>query len=254
MSLHCVSPIVICTALALSAGAASAQVTHFVELEAGSFNPSELTVAEGDTVQWTWITGSHNVVGGSVDANGAGSANGFFSSGVPESAPATFSVVFDHDFMHHNVATGKRYEYFCEVHAASGMVGAVTVEFVASGEVRNAGSNPDSLLLLNPPQFGSSLQMTLGVGQTGHTLGAILAFQSELNYQLPGGQTLLINLSDPGGELLSQGILFGSNVNWDIQVPNDPSLNGFWYTVQGIHAGAGIPFVLSNALDLTIGT
>ena len=79
------------------AGRAQAQTTHFVDANSITFDPADLCIDVGDTVQWDWVTGVHNVesgVGGIPDGN--------FSSGAPVSPPESFSVTFDQAFLDAN--------------------------------------------------------------------------------------------------------------------------------------------------------
>ena len=67
------------------------------------FNPLNVDIHVGDTVQWSWVDGVHSVVSG----NGStGIANGIFNSGV-HSGPYAFSHTFP------SVGT---FPYFCAVH------------------------------------------------------------------------------------------------------------------------------------------
>ncbi|MFH1009679.1 MAG: hypothetical protein V1784_00415, partial [bacterium] len=92
--------------------ASSAFGTAWVVLVGNNFfAPSNLIIAQGDTVIWSNIEGTHNVV-----ENGEPP---LFSSGEPAPAPWEYSFVFD-------VPLGT-YEYRCELHSSQ-MVGSVTVE------------------------------------------------------------------------------------------------------------------------------
>ncbi len=88
------------------------QSLHMVELSDFQFSPDSLTIEVGDTVRWTNVTGTHNVV---ADDNS-------FTSGPAAPAPWTFEHVF--------AATGNN-PYYCEPHGGpggSGMSGVITVE------------------------------------------------------------------------------------------------------------------------------
>lgn len=77
------------------------------------FIPETVTIAPGDTVEWTWGgTFAHSVTSG---AGGVG--DGLFDSGA-HAAPFTFSFTFP------NVGT---FEYFCRPHYSMGMTGTVRV-------------------------------------------------------------------------------------------------------------------------------
>ncbi|MDP6963565.1 MAG: hypothetical protein QGF46_05300, partial [Planctomycetota bacterium] len=70
----------------------SAQQTHTVDVTGVSFSPVHLDVVVGDTVNFVWGLGVHNVR----------ETNGAFDSGAPVSAPFTYSVVFDQAFLNAN--------------------------------------------------------------------------------------------------------------------------------------------------------
>ena len=77
------------------------------------FEPSNVTVAVGTTVTWTWVGGFH-------DVTSVGNP-GFTSSGAPVAAPKSFS---------HTFTTPGTYLYFCSVHGSptTGMRGTVVVQ------------------------------------------------------------------------------------------------------------------------------
>ena len=92
------------------------QSLHTVELSNFQFSPGDLTIEVGDTVRWTNVNGTHNVV---ADDNS-------FTSGPPASAPWSFEHVF--------TATGNN-PYYCQPHGGpggSGMSGVITVELPVS--------------------------------------------------------------------------------------------------------------------------
>ena len=105
------------TAVAFIAPAASAQTTHQVDLSGLRFSPQDITIQEGDTVLWNWVSGTHDVV----------SFDGLFSSGAPVAPPFTYSITFDANFLASAPANGNVYDYYCAPHLAIGMVGSVTV-------------------------------------------------------------------------------------------------------------------------------
>lgn len=103
---------------ALLAPTAAAQTTHQVDLGGTTFTPDTLTIAEGDTVLFNWVSGRHNVA----------SDDGFFRSGDPVNAPATYSLTFDAAFLAAHPANGNLYGYHCEVHRSFGMTGSIQVD------------------------------------------------------------------------------------------------------------------------------
>lgn len=107
-------------------GSPHAQTTHTVDLESFTFVPSSLTVQVGDTVDWVWVVGLHNVISGVV-IGGSGVPDGNFSSGAAVPPPATYSITFDQAFLDANPVAGNNYDYYCEVHAGIGMTGNIQV-------------------------------------------------------------------------------------------------------------------------------
>ena len=83
-----------------------------VELANFMFTPSTLTIEVGDTVKWTNVSGTHNVL----------ADDGSFTSGSPDPAPWDFVHVFN---------TEGSFPYYCEPHGGPGgvdMSGVITVE------------------------------------------------------------------------------------------------------------------------------
>lgn len=82
------------------------------------FAPSSVTVAVGDTVEWTWSSGGHNVV---VDSKPEGSN----WTGTEELEGSVYDAGYSHTFTFETAGT---YAYYCSPHRASGMTGEVVVE------------------------------------------------------------------------------------------------------------------------------
>lgn len=101
--------------------AAAFAATHDVTVGESAFVPANLTVQEGDTVRWTWQSDNHNVVSGVPFT-----ATGAFESLV-QNVGGTFEVRFDRRLLNAHPAANNRYHYYCEPHAAMGMVGSVRV-------------------------------------------------------------------------------------------------------------------------------
>jgi plastocyanin/glucose/arabinose dehydrogenase len=96
-------------ALAMGAGAAT------VDVEVGdfSFEPATIDIQVGDTVRWSWVNGQpHTVTSGS-----SCTPDRLFDSGA-RSVGATSTFTFTRP---------GRFPYFCRLHCAEGMVGAVNV-------------------------------------------------------------------------------------------------------------------------------
>ena len=94
------------------AGNAFSQTLHNVEVSSFMFTPSMLTIEVGDTVRWTNVNGTHNVV---ADDNS-------FTSGAPAPPPWVYEFVF---------TTVGDNPYYCQPHGGpggSGMSGVITVQ------------------------------------------------------------------------------------------------------------------------------
>ncbi|MFT5292388.1 MAG: hypothetical protein ACI82F_004475, partial [Planctomycetota bacterium] len=76
---------------------------------------------------------------------------------------------------------------------------------------------------------------------------------SSLTVTLGGGQELLVNITDPGGEVLGLAALAGPIAGFVLAIPNDSSLSGVEVYTQAAHFGGVVPFALGNALDLVLG-
>ena len=122
----------------------------------------------------------------------------------------------------------------------------------ASATSRNGGTNPASYTVSGGPVLSNSFLALVDVGSTGHTLGQLVGFGGPLTFTLGSGQTLLVDITDPGGELLGLAAAAGPVATYNIAVPSDCSLFGFSLSTQAIHFG-GAPFLLSNAQDLVVG-
>ena len=101
-----------------------AQTTHFVDVGPGfAFTPADIVIRVGDTVEWTWQGGFHNVESGT-----GGIHDELFRSGEPTSVTGTvYAFTFDQAFVNENPVPDNVYNYFCVVHVGLGMTGSVTV-------------------------------------------------------------------------------------------------------------------------------
>lgn len=107
---------------ALTAASATAE-TFQVELDGKAFTfggqsnmDIELTINMGDSIEWIWVSGLHNVVSGFPGEPGEGE---LFESGDPTDIPGTTFL-----FTFNEAGT---FGYHCEVPEDLGMVSSVTV-------------------------------------------------------------------------------------------------------------------------------
>src|SRR5690554_4367788 len=99
--------------LLLWSSLASGQALHQVEVSDFEFEPADLEINVGDTVEWVNIFGTHNVNGN----------QNFF----PDN-PESFGNLVGEDWTYRHVFTVPgMYDYRCDPHFTMGMVGTVTV-------------------------------------------------------------------------------------------------------------------------------
>ncbi|MFC7142312.1 plastocyanin/azurin family copper-binding protein [Halosimplex aquaticum] len=115
-----------------------------IEVGVGSsgfaFLPTKIWVDPGTTIQWEFVTPSHNVKPNSQPEGGSleGTEGGTFAT-VPEGE--TYSATLD---------TAGMYTYFCGPHEGQGMKGAIAVgDEVETEQVGGGGQTP-----LNPEHMG----------------------------------------------------------------------------------------------------
>lgn len=253
---------------------AQAQITQQVDLFSVSFNPSVVNINVGDTIQWNWVVGIHNVVSGV-----GGSPNGIFSSGNPiVQPPGPFTVTFDQAFLDANPVPNNTYDYYCLVHLPA-MTGRVIVNAPAVApqvEEYGSGVNPsDSLRITGgAPYINNSVTFSLDnpVDPLGGPGAGILFISSQPDPNFPGG-TLLpgFGMGDPfqAGELLISfappdpvltspvATWFGSGipVDFTLPIPNDLTLVGVDFFFQGalVDPTAVNGTDLTNALRVRLG-
>ncbi len=134
----------------------------------------------------------------------------------------------------------------------AGAVHCLFLNHLATASVRNGGTNPLSLSS-SLPALGTTWTVSVDLSTSGHAFAQLLAYETGLDVPLAGGQTLLVNVADAGGELLGFGLNGGPLALFQAPVPPDPALAGRCLSVQAIHALGVVPFALSNAADLVVG-
>jgi plastocyanin len=105
----------------------SARTTVHVLSDGVRFEPAELTVVAGDSVNWYWPEGSaeHNVVPDDGDRPAF--------SGAPDTYPRTHTYRFTRPGI---------YRYYCQVHGAPGGVGmSGTITVQPTAELRGPAPN-----------------------------------------------------------------------------------------------------------------
>lgn len=107
--------VVLALVATVAIGAPAVAATHEVTVANFAFTPSDVTVAPGDTVHWTWAGGNHSVTSGPDTCV----ADGRFDSGVQSSGDFSWTVPAGQ-------ASGV-VPYFCIPHCVGGMTGTITV-------------------------------------------------------------------------------------------------------------------------------
>lgn len=121
-----------------------AQTLHTVTMVNYEFQPSTMTIMQGDTVMWVNQASlqQHTTTSGSNCSN-----SGLWNSGLL-SPGETFMYVFD--------STGT-FPYFCIPHCALGMTGTITVDPFGTGiarqPIRQNGNSPVEILSVIPNPF-----------------------------------------------------------------------------------------------------
>ena len=113
------------------------QTTHNVTAAGTSFTPSQITITAGDKIVWKNNEGSHNVNGNKTT----------FASN-PESFGNNVGVGWTYE---HVFNTAGIYEYQCDLHAAMGMTGKITVNPKTVTSNQTLADNTEKLYLYPNP-------------------------------------------------------------------------------------------------------
>jgi len=106
----------------------------------------------------------------------------------------------------------------------------------------------DGFVVTNPPQLGGFF-----TAQVSHVCGGsvagIIGFASPASLMTPWGE-VLVNIADPGGELLALPPAFGDPGTWNVPVPNNPAFCGLRFFAQAYGAP---PINLHCAWECVVG-
>lgn len=123
---------------------------------------------------------------------------------------------------------------------------------VASAAGRSAGTNADSYAI-DAPVIGTTIQAEVDLSATGHSLAGVFGYVQPASIDLGAGQTLLVDVASPGGELLRLPLQAGPVATFEIAIPASGSLCGLVVYTQAVHLDPGLPPMLGNAQDLILG-
>jgi len=119
----------------------------------------------------------------------------------------------------------------------------------ASVTSRTAGTNVASYSA-TAPVLGEVWTATVDLTTTGHCFAQVRFHTAPASIPLASGAFLLL-----GGALLGRSpLLPGPVAQYAANLPADPSLSGLTVFSQAAHFGGVVPYTLTNALDLTLGT
>ena len=221
---------------------------HIISVTSNVFTPADITITEGETIEWQNTQGNHNVNGSqAIYPNNPGSFGNQVGSGW----------TYQHTF----TATGT-YDYQCDPHAGFGMVGTVTVNPAPTGNVNDLviteimynppESNQDSLEFIELYNSGTSavnvggLYFTQGVEDTlpsmmvgagEYLILAVNASAFQNTFGMPAIQWEAGSLSN-GGEDIELVDANGNVIDFVEYDDNDP-----WSTVPD---GNGASLVLCD--------
>ncbi len=110
-------------------------------------------------------------------------------------------------------------------------------------------TNPDVYAVTSPPVVGGTLATSISL-DAGQNSALLAGYSAPLT--VPGDRgNILVDITDPNGELLGLPLGLGNPAIIDVDVPSDVALIGFQAATQAIRIGSGID--LTNAQDLVLG-
>lgn len=161
--------------------------TVFVGQSGLTFSPSSLSVSVGDTVRFSWVSGSHTTTSVSVPS-GAATWTSTISGNV---------TVFDYE-----VTTAGQYSYKCNPHAGAGMVGTFSATVSSVNDVYMDFKK--SFSLAPNPTAG---QVTMRFNSTTAFKGAVKVFNS--SGELVLDEKLKVSVGDNAFELETKKLKSG---------------------------------------------
>lgn len=250
---------------------ATAQTLHTVTVNATSFSPKNLTIQLGDSVQWVMPNAQfHDITSGVGGIN-----DGHFDTPLMQGPITMLTVTFDSAWVTAHPMPNQTYPYYCTIHLP-GMTGTVKVNAPAALSPYGCGVNPAGSLsvVAGLPRPGQSFTLAAHNPSASQAPGSLAYLALSLapapgypcGIPLPG-----FGFSGGNGELLidvGAGMLLsplvgpalwnGVPANLTVNVPPSSNLVGLYVFSQGVifdpSVGAAIPFGLTSAIRVTIGT
>lgn len=236
--------------LLAGSGIARAATVHVTVGGAGPFfDPDDVTIQVGDTVEWDWDTGDsfpHTATSGS-----SGNPDGMFDSGA-HSSPYTFSFTFQN---------AGNFDYFCIPHFDMGMVGVVhvsgatTPSTLANISTRLQVNTGDSVLIGGFIITGTQQKRVIarGIGPSLPISGALADPMLELRDSV--GNLIASNdnwRSTQEAEIIATGIPPSNDLESAIVANLAANSSAYTATVRGVNNGTGVGLVEVYDLDRTV--
>ncbi len=125
----------------------NAQTKHVVEASNFAFDPANITIAVGDTVEWVWVNGMHTTTSDATTGPDVWDA-------LLDASNTSFSIV---------ITTEGEHPYHCTPHQSLGMVGMITA--TNPNAVYDDENNPNKFQLSQnyPNPFNPSTKIKFSI-------------------------------------------------------------------------------------------
>jgi plastocyanin len=125
----------------------NAQTKHVVEASNFAFDPADITIAVGDTVEWVWVNGMHTTTSEVTTGPDVWDA-------LLDASNTSFSIV---------ITTEGEHPYHCTPHLTLGMVG--TINATIPNAVNDEDNNPNKFQLSQnyPNPFNPSTKIRFSI-------------------------------------------------------------------------------------------
>jgi len=177
-----------------------AQTKHTVLVGNYAFNPQNVNITVGDTVEWQWVDGAHTTTSDSLTGGNVWNAN--ITSATP-----VFKFVITAPGVH---------SYHCIPHIAMGMTGTITASLPTSVDEQNLFVSQFKLAQNYPNPFNPSTVIKYNL--------PVSAFVALKVYNILGNEvTTLVNENQGSGE---------HSAVFDISKTNGIASGAYFYTLK----------------------